>query len=333
MALRASFSETFRDGYVILFIIEPLSVQMAIYRCEPRIIGREKRGRSVVAASAYRSGRKLKGEREGVIHDYLKKGKEVVKTAILYPDGSPAWVESPATLWNTVEAGEKRTDAQLAREFILALPRELNAEEQFEMATSWVTEELVGSGMIAEVSVHHPRSGKNPHAHVLCTMRKLDGNKFSTKKATEWNDVSVLLGQRESWADTVNAALEKAGRAERVDHRSLKERGIDRIPEPKIGVAATAMKRRGAVEDPERIQQARHVRMLNEVMPQMRAVQNSGEVSQQGAGDSWWERSIVFLGRACQKAQENVLDSWRIFFGSKRANDGLPPPGRPGEER
>ena len=72
------------------------------------------------------------------------------------------------------------------------------------------------------------------------------------KKPREWNDKALLVHQRESWANDVNAALEKAGRSERVDHRSLKDRNIDRIPEPKIGKEAMGMKKRGVVEDPER---------------------------------------------------------------------------------
>jgi hypothetical protein len=107
-------------------------------------------------------------------------------------------------------------------------------------------------------------------------MRKLDGDKFSVKKATEWNDVGLLVTQRESWANAVNAALEKAGRPERVDHRSLKDQGIDRIPEPKIGVAATAMKRRGIVDDPDRFRLVRWIKSLNEVRPQMRDIQGPG---------------------------------------------------------
>ncbi len=60
---------------------------------------------------------------------------------------------------------------------------------------------------------------------------------------TSW---ALKVKQRQSWADAVNAALEKAGRDERVDHRSLKDRGMDALPQPKIGVAATAMKRKRA---------------------------------------------------------------------------------------
>ena len=90
----------------------------------------------------------------------------------------------------------------------------------------------------------------------------------------------------------MNTALEKAGRPERVDHRSLEDRGIDRIPEPKIGVEATAMNRRG--EDPERFKLWRWVKNLNEIMPWKRAIERDGEVHQHGMGKTWWERSLVY---------------------------------------
>src|ERR1700689_4365816 len=212
--------------------------EMAIFRLEAKVFSREKRGRSVIAAAAYRAGTKLKDEIRDKIFDYARRTKGVIQSDILAPEGAPGWAHDPGQLWNKVEAGERRVDAQLAREFILAVPPELSADAQFQTAVDWAKKELVTSGMIAEVSLHHTKSGKNPHVHILCTMRKLDGEKFSPKKPREWNDVALLVKQRESWADAVNAALEKAGRDERVDHRSLKDRGIDRVPEPKIGVAA-----------------------------------------------------------------------------------------------
>jgi ATP-dependent exoDNAse (exonuclease V) alpha subunit len=268
---------------------------MAIYRLEAKIFSREKRGRSVIAAAAYRSGGKIRDERYDMVHDYSRRSKGVMASAILRPEGAPEWTAKPDTLWNTVERGEKRVDAQLAREFVLAVPRELNAKEQFDLASGWAQKELVSDGMVAEVSLHHPKDGKNPHVHILCTMRRLDGDHFSAKKPREWNDKGLLVHWRESWGKAENAALEKAGRGERVDHRSLKDRGIDQIPQPKIGVAATAMKRRGAVADPERFKLVRYIKSLNAVMPWKRAIERDGEVYQHGMGRTWWERSRFHL--------------------------------------
>jgi MobA/MobL family len=302
---------------------------MALYRLEAKIFSREKRGRSVVAAAAYRSGTKIRDERYDKIHDYSRRSKGVIESVILRPEGSPEWTAKPDTLWNTVERGEKRVDAQLAREFILAVPPELNDKEQFQLACGWAQKELVNRGMIAEVSLHHSKSGNNPHVHILCTMRKLAGEKFNSKKSTEWDHVGVLMEWRESWGKSVNAALEKSGRPERVDHRSLKDRGIDRIPEPKIGVAATAMKRKGLVADPERFKLVRWVKALNAVMPWARDIERHGEVQQHGLGKTWWERSLVYASDAGKSTRNVVMDTWAKFVN--RQPDGgrdAPPPDR-----
>ncbi len=294
---------------------------MAMFRLEAKIFSREKRGRSVIAAAAYRAGVKLKDEIRDKIFDYARRSKGVVDTTILAPEGAPAWATDSNKLWNAVEAGEKRVDAQLAREFILAVPPELPADAQFQTAVDWAQTHLVSSGVTAEVSLHHTKTGKNPHVHILCTMRRFDGDKFSTKKATEWNDVGLLVKQRESWAEAVNTALEKAGRSERVDHRSLKERGIDRDPEPKIGVAATAMKRRGVEADPDRFQLVRRVKLLNEVRPMMKSIKGHGEVKQKGMGATWWEKSIVFMSRVREQTAHAVKDTWRKLFDARRVRD------------
>ncbi len=291
---------------------------MAIFRLEAKIFSREKKGRSVIAAAAYRAGTKLKDEIRDKIFDYARRTKGVIQSAILAPEGAPAWATNSGQLWNTVEAGEKRTDAQLAREFILALPKELSADEQFQTAVAWAKQELVTSGMVAEISLHHPKNGKNPHVHILCTMRKIDGDKFSAKKSREWNDVAVLAQQRESWAAAVNAALEKAGRSERVDHRSLKDQGIDRLPEPKIGVAATAMKRKGVLEDSERFKLVRKIKLLNDAMPFIRAIQRHGEVQHYGMAGRFWDKTMSVMSRMRERASKAIKGRWQKLIESQR---------------
>ena len=270
---------------------------------------------SVVAASAYRSGTAIKDEQRGVTHNYKARTQGVVETTLLTPENSPAWARDPSELWNRVEAAEKRKDAQLAREFILAVPPELTPQEQFQCAVDWVKQDLVSLGMVAEVSLHHCKSGTNPHVHVLCTLRKLDDDHFSAHKTREWNEQPLLCHWRESWCNAANAALEKAGRPERVDHRSLKDRGIDRIPEPKMGKAATAMKRRG--EDSERFQLWRRVKLLNETRPWARAIERLGEIHQSGAGKSWWERSMVLMEETPKAVRDAILDTWNTLIHAR----------------
>jgi hypothetical protein len=308
---------------------------MAMYRLEAKIIGRNVSGknrsavaasayrsarklRSVVAASAYRSGSKLHDEQTGRAHDYSQRTKGVVETVILTPKNAPPWTHDPSLLWNKVEAGEKRKDAQLAREFILAVPPELNDKEQFQLAVDWVKKDLVSQGMIAEVSLHHPKSGTNPHVHVMCTLRKLDGDEFAEKKSREWNENAILCEWRESWCKAENAALEKAGRPERVDHRSLKDQGIDRIPQPKIGKEAMGLKKRGVVADPERCKLVRWVQSLNAVMPWARSIEKTGEVHQHGmGGQTWWERSLLTVSETGKSVRDAVMDTWAKFVNRR----------------
>ena len=295
---------------------------MALFRLEAKVFSRQKRGRSVIAAAAYRAGTKLMDEVREKTFDYTRRVNGVIQSMILAPDGAPAWVLDSGQLWNTVERSEKRVDAQLAREFILAVPPELSADEQFQTAVAWAKKELTTSGMVAEISLHHTKSGKNPHVHILCTMRKIDGEKFSAKKPREWNDVGLLVKQRETWAEAVNAALEKAGRAERVDHRSLKDRGINRAPEPKIGVAATAMKRKGVVEDTERHQLVRQVKFMNAIRPMMKAIKEHGEIYQIGVGKAWWQKSISFMARIREQADKVVSKSWWNRLDTRHQRNG-----------
>jgi ATP-dependent exoDNAse (exonuclease V) alpha subunit len=291
---------------------------MAIFRLEAKIFSREKKGRSVIAAAAYRAGTKLKDEIRDKIFDYARRTKGVLQSAILAPEGAPAWATNSGQLWNHVEASEKRSDAQLAREFILALPKELSAADQFKTAVDWAQKELVTSGMVAEVSLHHDKAGRNPHVHILCTMRKIDGDKFSAKKPREWNDKTLLVHQRESWANAVNEALEKAGRPERVDHRSLKNQGIDRLPEPKIGVSATAMKRKGVLEDPERFKLVRKIKLINDAMPFIRAIQRRGEIQHYGMAAKFWDKTMSVMSRMREKASKAIKGRWQKLIESQR---------------
>ena len=48
----------------------------------------------------------------------------------------------------------------------MAVPKELSAEAQFQTALDWAKKELVASGMITEISLHHSKTGKNPHEYM-----------------------------------------------------------------------------------------------------------------------------------------------------------------------
>jgi ATP-dependent exoDNAse (exonuclease V) alpha subunit len=310
---------------------------VAIYRLEAKIIGRkakDKAGKpipgkqvSIVAKAAYRSGEKLKDERVGKTFNYASRSQEVVHREIVTPEGAPDWMQSSrARLWNEVEKAEKRVDSQLAREFTLALPVELGRQDQIGLVRDWCQQEIASQGFVADFAVHRSKDGRNPHAHILATLRPIEGNGFGKKPSTEGkfnrrgsvgkDGKSELIAWRESWAKAENAALAQTGRKERVDHRSLKDRKIDRVPEPKIGVDAVAMQRRGIEADPENVRLARHVRLENQIRGAIADVKQTGEVKQHGAGRTWWERARLAIGRMQERAREllrSEASSWQAY--------------------
>ena len=242
---------------------------IAIYHCSIKIIGRGK-GRSAVAAAAYRAAEIIQSEYNGVTHDYTRKGG-VVHTEILLPEYAPEEYSNRSVLWNAVEMSERNSNAQLAREIEISLPTELTREQNISLAREYVQRNFVDKGMCADVCIHDKNDG-NPHAHVMLTMRPfnedgtwaakskkeyilddngeritLNSGAFKTRKicTVDWNERDRTEKWRAAWADTVNQYLGQNNIAERVDHRSYERQGIEQIPTVHMGVAASQMEKRG----------------------------------------------------------------------------------------
>ncbi len=237
---------------------------MAIYHFSAQIINRSK-GRSSVAAAAYRAGQRFEDERTGLSHDYTKKSG-IEHTEILAPDNSPEWVNDRAKLWNEVEIAEKRKDAQTAREINVALPRELKKEQQIECVRSFVKDNFVNKGMVADIAIHS-NDIENPHAHIMLTMRDITPEGFG-KKNREWNDKEQLEQWREKWAEYANKALERSGHTDRIDHRSLEAQGIDREPQIHVGPHAAAMEKKGILS--EKGERNREIQEINKKLDELK---------------------------------------------------------------
>ena len=230
---------------------------MAIYHFSAKVISRAN-GSSAVASAAYRAAERLHDDRLGRDHDFSNKAG-VVHSEILAPEGAPERLNDRATLWNEVEAGEKRKDAQLAREVEFSIPRELNQQQAVALARDFVEKQFVERGMVADMNVHWDM-GKDgqpkPHAHVMLSMREVGPEGFG-QKVREWNSTALLQEWREAWADHVNERLAELDIDARIDHRTLEAQGIDLEPQHKIGPAASRMPEQGLeaerVEDHARI--------------------------------------------------------------------------------
>ena len=265
---------------------------IAIYHCSIKIVSRGK-GKSAVAAAAYRSGEKLTNEWDGLTHDYTKKGG-VVHSEILLPAHTPPAFSDRSILWNSVELSEKSNNAQLAREVEIALPVELSREEQTRLVREYCSSQFVSKGMIADFNLHDTGGG-NPHAHILLTMRPLDekgawlpkskkeyvldengerirlpSGRYKTRKVdlVDWNNRENAEVWRRAWADLANEFLAQNNRPERIDHRSYERQGIDQIPTVHVGVSATQMEKKGIVT--ERGELNRNIKAANRILREIR---------------------------------------------------------------
>jgi len=144
---------------------------MAIYHLEAKIISRGN-GRSACAAAAYMSCSQIYNDYDGIQHDYTRK-QGLVWQQIFLPDNAPSEWQDRETLWNAVEENEKTKDSRLAREFVVALPVELDKAQWEALLTEFVQEQFVADGMCADVCIHDT-DGHNPHAHIMLTVRPLD---------------------------------------------------------------------------------------------------------------------------------------------------------------
>ena len=242
---------------------------IAIYHCSIKIVSRGK-GKSAVAAAAYRAGEIIKNEYDGITHDYTRKGG-VVHTEILLPDNAPPEYADRATLWNAVEKVESAKNSQLAREIELALPIELSLGQNTNLVREYAKQNFVRHGMCADICIHDTGNG-NPHVHILLTMRPFEKNsewsakskkeyildvsgerirlksgEFKSRKipAVDWNNRDKAEQWRAAWAEIANKYLERLNHPAQLDHRSYERQGLDIVPSIHLGVTASQMERQG----------------------------------------------------------------------------------------
>lgn len=255
---------------------------MAIFHLSVKIISKSQ-GRSAIAASAYRSGQKLTDDDTGIISDYTKKNG-VVHSEIMLCANAPEEFLDRETLWNSVQKIEKSKDAQLAREFEISLPKELDRDQQLDLLREYIFMNFTSKGMIADFAIHDKNDG-NPHAHVMCTTRplksdgswgvkerkgfavdengaripiidkktgvqKVDKNnrkqwKRETIQVNDWNNRENCELWRANWAKICNEFLVGANK---IDHRSFKRQGItDRLPLVNETMADRQIEKKGGV--------------------------------------------------------------------------------------
>jgi hypothetical protein len=224
---------------------------MAIFHLTAKVISRGK-GQSAVAAAAYRSGERLRDEQANEQKFYQARAERIEFTAIMAPKDAPDWAQDRNQLWNHAERAEKRKDAQLSREIEVSLPHELTPQQREWLVKDFAREAFVRKGYAVDIAIHAPDKNsddRNHHAHIMVTMRTLGEDGFAAKKDPAMNRREQLGEWREQWAHLANRHLERHGHEARIDHRSLKQQGIEREAGIHLGYAANEMAQRGAQSD------------------------------------------------------------------------------------
>lgn len=253
---------------------------LAIYHCHISNVSRAK-GSSSCATASYITGEKIYEERVGKTYNYGRNER-----IVHYEMMSIFEFENVADLFNSIENYEKANNSRTAKKIEVALPRELDLENQIEIVKNYVQKNLVDKGYPCTFAIHEDKEGKNPHAHILVANRQIsadgkwqakskmeyvldeDGNrvpiidkktgkqKVDKQNRKKWKRIDVnknlldkkefLLQLREMWAIECNKYLDKDNQ---IDHRSYKEQGIMQIPTRHIGVVQQAMKKKNKVLD------------------------------------------------------------------------------------
>lgn len=237
---------------------------MASYHCSVKV-GKVGKG---AAHSSYIT-------REGV-YEPLREREASEKLIHTEHGNMPKWAaDRPQTFWEEADSRERK-NGSVYREFEVALPRELTRDQQIKLVREFVAAEI-GLHHAYSWALHEPRAaidgGKQPHAHIMYSERTRDeierdpdqyfkranaahperggcrkSDRFSGgKKSAERK--AAIKELRASWGEIQNRHLERAGHSARVDHRSLKDQGIERKPEKHFGPVQAKALTREEVQD------------------------------------------------------------------------------------
>lgn len=273
---------------------------MAIYHMQAKVVSRGS-GRSAVAASAYMSCSRMYNDYDGIQHDYTRKYGLIYQEVMLPPMAPSEWNDREQ-LWNAVEETEKTKDSRLAREFVVALPVELDKDSNISLLQDFIKKNFVDMGMCADFAIHDT-DGHNPHAHILLTVRPLNENEtwqYKTEKeylcikdgeekgyeridkhpkssrygrqnpiSEQWNSDEQLCIWRANWADAVNKMLARNQINATIDHRSFADQGITEQPTIHEGYIAQNMEKNGIIAD--RCEINRQIRADNKMLRELKA--------------------------------------------------------------
>ncbi|WP_370459581.1 MobA/MobL family protein [Desulfopila sp. IMCC35006] len=230
--------------FILIYLKEVIYIHSRI-----QIIGRSA-DRDVVCKSAYNSRSNEKNHNTGITHYHRSKGRLIYEEILIPPD-SPDWLKELAKdrgyFWSAVDKREGRCDSQLAREINIPLLHELSDQQNIELFKTFVQQNFVEKGMVADIAIHRaPKDGdpRNVHGHATLSMREITPDGFGNKDRS-WNDQKLARQWRKSYCNLGNLYLVRNGFEPRLDHRSFAERNIDKEPTRYQGRSYRKSKQKG----------------------------------------------------------------------------------------
>ena len=317
---------------------------MAIFHLNIRPVTRST-GRAATAAAAYRAGERIRDERTGALYDHAHREDVLHKEILLpskygHPDAGVEWARDRSTLWNAAEKAEQQSNSRVAREYQVALPAELSAEQRVALARTFSREVADRYNVAVDLAIHAPRPGGDPrnvHAHLLATTREVTPEGMGAKAGLDMKgEVRSELGLppsrqefttlRARWAELTNEALREAGVQVRVDHRSLQAQGVDREPIPYLPRPALAAERRGErSEVAERIRERYRQRVAAQKTPEMgKGAAESAAKSADNAPGAAQPRQASPPSQDMDARRRQAVQDWLEYRASQE---------RPGRER
>ena len=319
---------------------------MAIYSLSVSNVSRAA-GSSTLATLSYITAQRARDERLGQTFYGFGRRERVEATGTLLPEGAVEDWRDPVALFNALETYEKAANARCGKKMIVALAREWSLETSETVLCEYIEQQLCRRGYAATYAIHTDAEGNNPHAHVLIANRvikpngqwghkqkkayvldengervplidKVTGEQKTDKRGRkQWkrrtveshplDEKDVLKDLRKTWADTANRYLDQANQ---IDHRSLREQGVDRLPTIHLGYASAEMIARG--EPSERAQRAENIRKTNDAIAEVGRIEAMIERAKQSAsealialrsaldhvlGDEWLYKTRDFIDR------------------------------------
>jgi len=186
------------------------------------------------------------GATPGAAADYITRSSALTSLVGSIPDAPTLDITTVRRWARSFEQIDTRKNARLCDKLIVALPRELTEAQRLDLLRDFA--DRLGQGRISWVAAVHAggKDAENPHAHIILRDRdRLDPTKRVIGTTSKGSTEMI----RQAWQAATNDALERAGRAERIDMRSYARQGKDQLPTVHLGATATAQERRGEATD------------------------------------------------------------------------------------